>query len=257
MTENRFTPLIFEDHFKQPELNLNKWFPHYLPHWSNLEKSKASYKIENHALRLFISDKQAPWCPEYDGDIKVSGLQTGHYSKEVGSPEGQHRFRKGQEVRHYLPPFQLFLAQYFRLEMRARAKLNANNLAGLWLIGFEEEAEKSGEITLFEAFGHNIKQNNARIGRGVKQLTDPLLLDEVDDSELAINIEDWHTYAMEWTAEGIDFYLDDTLISSTKQSPNYPMQLMLNFYEFPSQSKGPNPDDAWFDIDFIRCFSMA
>ena len=62
---------------------------------------------------------------------------------------------------------------------------------------------------------------------------------------------------MEWTAEGIDFYLDDTLISSTKQSPDYPMQLMLNLYEFPSQSQEPNPDDAWFDIDFIQCFSMT
>ena len=173
MTQNSFSKLIFEDHFDSPKLNLEKWLPHYLPHWSNLDRSKASYKIEDNALRLFISDEQAPWCPEYDGDIKVSGLQTGHYSNEVGSQEGQHRFSKGQTVRHYTTPFQLFLAQYFRLEMRARAKLNANNLAGLWLIGFEDQPENSGEITLFEAFGHNIEQTSACIGRGIKSFTDP------------------------------------------------------------------------------------
>jgi hypothetical protein len=141
--------------------------------------------------------------------------------------------------------------------MRARAKLNNNNLAGFWLIGFEDQPEHSGEITLFEAFGQNVKKDSARIGRGIKKLTDPLLSDEFDDGELPINLEQWHTYSMEWTPAGIAFYLDGKLISTTKQSPDYPMQLMLNFYEFPTEDKKTDTSDAWFEIDFIKCFAYG
>lgn len=254
MNKKNSMKLIFEDNFNSTELNKNNWFSHYLPHWSNLDSSKANYRIDKNFLRLFIGNKQKPWCPEYDGEIKVSGLQTGHFSKEVGSQEGQHRFCKGQKVRSYLPPFKLFLAQNFYLEMRARAKLNSNNLAGLWLIGFEDSPEKSGEITLFEAFGHNVKENSVRIGRGIKKFTDPSMKDEIDDSELPIKIEDWHTYSMEWTSSGIRFFLDGELITETKQSPDYPMQLMLNFYEFPEEDADTVKEDAWFDIDYIRAY---
>ena len=254
MKKDKFDKLIFEDSFNSNELNKHNWLPYYLPHWSNLENAKANYSINKNFLRLSIAEQQKPWCPEYDGDIKVSGLQTGHFSKKVGSREGQHRFCKEQKVRHYLPSCQLFLAQNFYLEMRARAKLNSNNLAGLWLIGFEDSPERSGEITLFEAFGNKVNKDGAYLGRGVKKITDPQLFNEVDEGLLPINVQDWHIYSMEWTPSGIRFFLDGELITETQQSPNYPMQLMLNFYEFPDETANIAKEDAWFDIDYIRAY---
>lgn len=252
--EARRLNLIFEDDFDSPELDQGKWFPYYLPHWSALDTAAAQFRIADGALRLHIAEDQRPWCPEFDGKIKVSGLQTGHFSGPLGSNYGQHRFRADLKVRKNLPEFRLFVPQYCRLEMKARARLNLWNLAALWLIGFEDTPERSGEITLFEAFGDRTAPSACRIGRGVKKISDPALRDEIDDSVLPIDIEDWHVYAMDWTPSGIDFFVDDALVTATTQSPNYPMQLMLNFYDLTSSSERLVGQDAWFDIDYIRAY---
>lgn len=254
MIESKFNHLIFEDDFNSTFLNKDNWFPYYLPHWSSLENAKANYAISDSILRLSIAKDQKPWCPEYDGEIKVSGIQTGHFSNQLGEKEGQHRFNHELRVRHFQSKLALFLPQYCHLEMRAKTKLNKNNLAALWLIGFEDSPEKSGEITLFEAFGNKVNTDGAYLGRGIKKITDPELFDEVDESLLPINVQDWHTYSMEWTPSGIRFFLDGELITETQQSPNYPMQLMLNFYEFPDETANIATEDAWFDIDYIRAY---
>ncbi|MEX0732451.1 MAG: glycoside hydrolase family 16 protein [Aquisalimonadaceae bacterium] len=246
--------LIFEDDFDDDQLDTGKWFPHYLPHWSSLTRSAASYRIEDSRLRLFIREDQRPWCPEFDGEVKVSGIQTGHFSGALGSRRGQHRFSQSVQVREELPNLRLFLPQYCRLEMKARASLNPWNLAALWLIGFEDDPDQSGEITLFEAFGHDVQANSARIGRGIKKIHDPHLRDAIDQGELAISVSEWHVYSMDWTPFGVAFYVDGKLVTQTTQSPSYPMQLMLNFYDLPSDAPRTSSKEAWFDVDFIRAY---
>jgi hypothetical protein len=91
--------LLFADDFDEPFLNLENWFPYYLPHWSSQERTRARYQIQDSYLRLSVDNDQQPWCPEFDGDVKVSNLQTGHWSGPAGSPQGQHRFRSGLVVR--------------------------------------------------------------------------------------------------------------------------------------------------------------
>lgn len=254
MTNETQQETVFEDDFNHPKLDRNKWFPHYLPHWSNLERTAARYHIGDSVLRLFIENGQPSWCPEFDGEIKVSGLQTGHFSEPVGSQFGQHRFREGLKVRLHQPELRLFLPLYCRLEMKARTKLKSNNLAALWLIGFEDQPEKSGEITVFEVFGRNVSEKNTRIGLGIKKINDPSLHDEFSNIEIPINIEDWHIYTMEWVSSGVSFFVDNQLISRTSQSPKYPMQLMLNFYELSVSEQQIDSENAWFDIDYIKAF---
>lgn len=246
--------LIFADDFDGTELDHSKWFPHYLPHWSTLDASHARFEIAESKLRLFVDAEQQPWCPEHDGQVRVSNLQTGHFSGPVGSSTGQHRFRDNLTVRTAVEEKRLFLPHYCFLEMKARARLNPWNLAALWLIGFEDAPYRSGEITVFEAFGHNCSGTRSRIGRGVKQIRDPKLAVEVDNSELPIDLENWHVYAMHWTPAGVAFFVDGKLVSKTAQSPNYPMQLMLNFYDIPDFGLRENARDAWFEIDYIRAF---
>jgi Glycosyl hydrolases family 16 len=249
--------LIFEDDFDEGTLDRERWFPYYLPHWSRLERTAARFGLANSALRLFIADDQAPWCPEFDDGVKVSNLQTGHFSGPMGGQIGQHRFRDGLTVRHALPELRLFLPRYCRLEMKARTRLNPWNLAALWLIGFEDAPDRSGEITVFEAFGHNVAEEGARIGRGIKRIHDPNLYDDLDEGFLPIDIEAWHTYAMDWTPSGVDFLVDGEVVTSTTQSPDYSMQLMLNFYDLPDDRPRTAARDAWLEVDFIRAYGMA
>jgi len=247
--------LIFEDHFDGRELDRSKWLAYYLPHWSTLEAARACFRIAGSSLRLFIADDQAPWCPDHDGQMRVSNLQTGHFSGPIGSRCGQHRFRSDLTVCSEHPELRLFLPQYCRLEMRARARLNPWNLAALWLIGFEDQPDRSGEITIFEAFGQNISEGQARIGRGIKKIGDPKLTDEIDDSQLPISVEDWHVYAIEWTPFGVAFLVDGVMVTQTTQSPNYPMQVMLNFYDLPGDHLRSDARNAWFEVDYIKAYA--
>ncbi len=69
--------LEFEDGFESGELDTRRWLPYYLPHWSSRERSAARYAIEDGCLQLLIEEDQQPWCPELDGEVRVSSLQTG------------------------------------------------------------------------------------------------------------------------------------------------------------------------------------
>ena len=87
--------LEFEDTFDGDSLDLTRWLPHYLPQWSSREASAARYEVGGGTLRLVIEADQLPWCPEFDGQTRVSSLQTGVFAGPVGSPVGQSRFRPG------------------------------------------------------------------------------------------------------------------------------------------------------------------
>jgi hypothetical protein len=89
----------FEDAFEGDSLDLGRWIPHYLPHWSSRERSAARYDVADGCLRLLVTADQEPWCPELDGEVRVSSLQTGVFAGPVGSSVGQHRFNPEAVVR--------------------------------------------------------------------------------------------------------------------------------------------------------------
>jgi hypothetical protein len=248
--------LLFQDEFDDPVLDATRWFPFYLPHWSS-SRSPAHYRIEDSTLRLSVGKDQSPWCPEFDPGVRVSNLQTGHWSGPLGSSAGQHRFAPDLVVREEVAALRLFLPLYCRLDMRARVRLNPWNLAALWLIGFEDEPGRSGEITVFEAFGHALSDATARIGMGIKQINDPHLVTEFDAPTLEIDARDWHVYTMDWRPEGIDFLVDGMLVKTTRQSPAYPMQIMLNLYDLPTDDVRTHAVEATFDVDYIRAWKTS
>lgn len=77
--------LEFEDTFQDDRLDPGRRLRHYLPHWSSHERAAARYEVGGGRLRLLIDEDQEPWCPELDGDVRVSSLQTGSFSGPVGS----------------------------------------------------------------------------------------------------------------------------------------------------------------------------
>lgn len=246
--------LVFEDDFDGSRLNGANWLNYYLPHWSDRTRTEPSLTLRDGFLRLYIAKDQKAWCPEFDEGVKVSSIQTGHFSGPIGSDQGQHRFKDGLVVRDKVETQELFLPRYCRLDMRARANLNSNNLVSLYLIGFEDEPQFSGEITLMEVFGHNVYPDGIIVGRGIKKIQDPNLHDEFDETKLPIRLSDWHVYSFDWTPGGVRFFLDGKQITECQQSPDYRMQLMLNIYELPDPDSVETDIEAYFDIDYVRAY---
>ena len=195
--------LVFEDRFDGDELDASRWLPYYLPQWSSRERAAARYTVGGGDLRLRIDADQQAWCPEWDGEMRVSSLQTGVFSGPVGSPLGQQRFNPEAVVREAQAPQQLYLQHHGRIETRFRALADPRTMVALWMVGFEDVPERSGEICVAEIFGRDVRDGEAAVGMGIHPVGDPDLVEEFAREPLAIDVREFHVYAAEWTADGV------------------------------------------------------
>lgn len=246
--------LAFHDEFDGDSLDRDRWVPYYLPQWSSRKRSAPRYVLENGALILRIEADQEPWCPEFDGDVKVSSIQTGLFAGPVGSAVGQHRFDGHLVVREAQPTWRTYTPRYGAFEIRARAVAAPGFLCALWMIGFEEAPEESGEIAIFELFGDCITQHESEVRYGLHPWGDPTLRDEFYREQLPIDASQFHTYAVEWTPTHIDFYVDSAKLRTIKQAINYPMQFMLGIYELPGEHHEHRIYPREFVIDYFRAY---
>jgi hypothetical protein len=251
--------LEFEDTFEGDALDLDRWLPYYLPHWSSRDRAAARYAFGGGGLRLLIEAEQEPWCPEFDGDVRVSSLQTGVFAGPVGSAIGQHRFNPEAVVREAQPNVRLYTPQYGRIELRAKASDDPRTMVALWMIGYEDEPNRSAEICICEIFGRDVGRDQAVIGVGVHPFGDPRIVDEFSRESLPIDARDFHVYAAEWTPDRVVFLVDGAVVKTVEQSPAYPMQLMVNIYEFPpaegDERSGPYPKK--FVVDYVRGYRLV
>jgi hypothetical protein len=257
--EKRGYRLDFNDEFDGPDLNKSKWLPFYLPHWSSRALSTPRYSFENGNLVLRIDEDQPPWCPEFDGDIRCSSIQTGAFAGPLGSGLGQQKFNKASVVREAQANVQLYTPHYGYFEMRAKADISAANHVALWMIGYEDVPERSGEINIGEIMGADISSTSSRVSHGIHPWGDPVLQDEFYEPFLPINAANYHIYAADWTPTHIDFYVDNLKITTIHQSPNYPMQFMLSIYERPQQSQNRSTEryPKTFTIDYFRGYQAT
>ena len=252
--------LEFEDTFEAHTLDEARWVAHYLPQWSTRERSAARYEISGGCLRLLIEADQPHWCPEFDGDVRVSSLQTGVFAGPVGSPIGQHRFNPEAIVREAQRNIRLYTPQYGLIEIRAKAVDDPLSMIALWMIGYEDEPERSGEICVCEIFGRDVRRHETAVGMGVHPFADPRIVDEFSRETVPIDARDFHVYAAEWTPEQVAFFIDGEHIKTVHQSPAYPMQVMLGIYEFPGVAGGETsttPYPKQFTVDYLRGYRRA
>src|SRR6266545_4573196 len=170
--------LEFEDRFEGDALDGRRWLPYHLPHWSSRERSAARYELGGGLLRLLIEEDQPAWCPELDGEVRVSSLQTGAFAGPVGSAVGQHRFNPEAVVREAQPNVRLYTPLYGRVELRAKASADPCAMVALWMIGYEDEPERSAEICVCEIFGRDVGPDQAKVGIGVHPFGDPRIVDD-------------------------------------------------------------------------------
>jgi hypothetical protein len=247
--------LEFEDTFDGETLDGTRWLPYHLPQWSSREQAAARYRLGDGVLRLVIQADQPPWCPEFDGRTRVSSLQTGVFAGPVGGTVGQHRFKPEVVVRQAQDDARLYTPRYGLFELRAKAVDDPRCMVALWMIGYEDEPDRSAEICICEIFGRNLTAGRAGVGMGLHPFGDPGIRDEFSVEDLAIDARDFHLYAAEWTPEHVAFFVDHRLVKVVEQSPGYPMQLMLGIYEFPDDGdadRPPPPHPKEFVVDHLR-----
>ena len=247
--------LEFEDTFDADVLDGRRWVPHYLPQWSSRGHSAAHYEVGGGRLRLLIEADQEPWCPEFDGEVRVSSLQTGISAGPVGSKVGQHRFTPEAVVREAQENVRLYTPHYGRIEMRSRATDDPYSMGAHCIIDYEDEPNRSVEICICKIFGRDVAADHAAVGMGVHPFGDPRIRDEFATETVPIDARDFHVYAAEWTPERVAFSIDGEHVKTVGQSPSYPMQLMLSLYEFPDDARdrtttGPYPKE--FVVDYVR-----
>lgn len=255
--ENSRSTLVFNDEFTSGQLNTGNWIPFYLPQWSSRSSSAPVYSFEKECLCLHITEDQKPWCPEFNGDVKCSSIQTGVFSGEPGSVFGQHHFTSNLRVREYQAHEKKFVPHYGYFEIRAKALITRSNVVSLWMIGFEENPAHSAEICVVEIKGENVNAGSTKIGYGIRQFKDPDLKDCFFEDEMNIDIAEFHIYAAEWRPGYVDFFIDHQHIRRIEQSPNYPMQFMLGIYEVPMEVTDEKDRlyPKTFVVDYVKAWS--
>jgi rhodanese-related sulfurtransferase len=251
--------LEFEDTFDAYELDAARWLPWYLPQWSSRERAAARYEVGGGRLRLLVTADQEPWCPELDGDVRVSSLQTGLFAGPVGSAVAQHRFHPDAVVREAQENVRLYTPRYGRIELRARFSDDPATMGALWLIGYEDEPERSAEICVCEIFGRDVTPGRAAVGMGVHPFGDERIRDEFSRVEVALDAREPHEYAAEWTPGRVEFFVDGARVQVVEQAPDYPMQLMLGLYEFP-EAGVERRRDAYpkrFVVESVRGYGLV
>jgi Glycosyl hydrolases family 16 len=246
--------LEFEDTFDGDALDGSRWIPYYLPHWSSRARSAARYEVRDGCLRLRITADQQAWCPELDGDLRVSSLQTALFAGPVGSTVGQHRFHPDAVVREAQENVQLYTPQYGRVELCAKAIDDARSMVALWMIGYGDEPARSAEICVCEIFGRDVGPRQAKVGVGLHPFGDPSIVDDFEAVPVEIDAREFHLYSAEWRPGHAAFFVDGEPIKTVGQAPDYPLQLMLDIYEFPGDDGERNPADypKEFVVDYVR-----
>jgi hypothetical protein len=245
--------LAVDEQFDGDDLDDTRWFPYYTPHWSSRHATAAGYEVSDGTLKLRIDEDTPPWSPEFDGDVRVSHLQTGQFSGPVGSGIGQHRFRRGLVVREAQDEERLWLPHFGVIEARVRAIRHPAAMVALWPIGFEAQPRDCGEICILEIFGSELDDGGGLVGVGVKPQNDPRL--ELDFEQVRIDgdLTGFHDYAVEWLPDRLRFFVDGRLVKTVEQSIDYPVQLMLDVYELPTDA--PRDVDALpfvFEVAHVR-----
>jgi hypothetical protein len=189
----------------------------------------------------------------------VSSLQTGLFAGPVGSSIGQHRFNPAAVVREAQRNTRLYTPQYGRIELRAKASDDVRTMVALWLIGYEDEPTRSAEICVCEIFGRDLGRDRTSVGMGVHPFGDPAIVDEFSAESVPIDARELHVYAAEWTRSEVAFFVDGHPVKTVRQSPAYPMQLMLGIYEFPPREELARTTayPKAFVVDYVRGYRLV
>jgi hypothetical protein len=227
-------PRAIDERFDR--LDPTVWTAAYLPAWSSRAQAAATWAVDADGLHLSLPPEHPRWCPDLHPEpLRVSAVQSGSWSGPVGSAQGQQPFRDGLVVREQQPAVWGCTPYLGSVEVVCRAAIGPGSMFSAWLVGIEDSPERSGEICLVEVFGDTLTGGSAAVGSGVHPFRDPLLHEEFDAPVRAIDVADWHAYAVDWAPGRLTFRIDGEVTRVVEQAPDYPVQIILGVFDFPDR----------------------
>jgi hypothetical protein len=218
-------------------------------------QSAATWSIDDGALRLSIPVDQGLWCADlHDGPLRVSCIQSGSFCGPLGSTIGQQPFRDGLVVAEEQPAMKGYTPHFATVEARLRAVVTSRSMVAVWMVGMEDQPNRSGEICVAEIFGEGVAEGSAEIGMGVKAFRDPALVEEFSADRFDVDVTEFHTYGVQWESGGLRFTIDGQIVRRLDQSPDYPMQLMIGVFDFPVKGTAVGQDSTVPEliVDHVR-----
>jgi beta-glucanase (GH16 family) len=157
---------------------------------------------------------------------------------------------------------------YGRFEMRARIATDAGSWPAFWALGSGVSWPASGEVDIMEYYRNMVLANVCRPSGSTCNWT------STNKTLSALGGSTWtsqfHVWAMEWDAQNIDLYLDDTLVNhfvvanavASGQTNPY---MGRTFYILVNQAvggqNGGDPTNTTFplryEVDYVRVYQRA
>lgn len=261
--------LYYNEEFDREELDVQKWSPFYLRHWTdNDARTQANPFFENGSIVLRCEEGLGRWSSQDGNKVRALMSYESNYLHKFGE------LGSGAVFNREIPTFDGIATKYgyFEIRMRMPNTRDGSHFAW-WMVGTQDDmnstawlssedtplaghySNETGEFDIIETSISNLEQ--MKTWRPVihpNGTTDYEYL-WVPESQIPGDpSNEYHIYGFEWDENGTKFYVDNQLVQETDRSPNYRMMTFLSTYATGGmgEDRGIYPKDTY--IDYFRIY---
>ena len=230
--------LEVEDTFAGPSLDERLWFPHHLAGWSSREASAAHYEVDG-GLRLRIDADQPPWSPEFDGGHAPRRSRPGSTPGRSGAASARSISATGLSSARNRGA-----SRSTRRSTGSRGSLSRHRRPGQHGRPvddrFRGRADQIGRDLRLREFGRDVAPRRPRSGwASIRSAIRRSATNSRPRRSPSTHAERTLFGALDQHRSRV--LRRDRLVKVVDQSPAYPMQFMLDIYEFSDGPGLPSP----------------